>query len=132
MKEKIGYPEKWIDYTSVKISPESYLGNVHAATEFEFHRQLAKIGKPANRMEWTMTPPTINAYNDPLTNTINFPAGILQPPYFETSKDDAVNYGAIGMVIGHEIIHGFDDQGRKFDAQGNSARLVDRRRREIL
>ena len=119
MKEKIGYPEKWIDYTSVKISPDSYLGNVHAATEFEFHRQLAKIGKPANRMEWTMTPPTINAYNDSLTNTINFPAGILQPPYFETSKDDAVNYGAIGMVIGHEIIHGFDDQGRKFDAQGN-------------
>jgi len=89
------------------------------STTFEFQRQLNKIGKPANRMDWTMTPPTINAYNDPLTNTINFPAGILQPPYFEPSKDDAVNYGAIGMVIGHEIIHGFDDQGRKFDSQGN-------------
>lgn len=119
MVEKIGYPDNWIDYSSVKIVPDSYLKNVHATTEFEFHRQLAKIGKPANRRDWTMTPPTINAYNDPLTNTINFPAGILQPPYFELAKDDAVNYGAIGMVIGHEIIHGFDDQGRKFDAQGN-------------
>ena len=119
MKEKIGYPDKWIDYSSVTITPDSYLNNVHSATTFEFQRQLNKIGKPANRMDWTMTPPTINAYNDPLTNTINFPAGILQPPYFEPSKDDAVNYGAIGMVIGHEIIHGFDDQGRKFDSQGN-------------
>lgn len=119
MVEKIGYPDRWIDYSSVKISPDSYLDNVHAATSFEFRRQLAKIGKPADRNDWTMTPPTINAYNDPLTNTINFPAGILQPPYFEASKDDAVNYGAIGMVIGHEIIHGFDDQGRKFDDKGN-------------
>jgi endothelin-converting enzyme/putative endopeptidase len=119
MVEKIGYPDQWIDYSSVKVTPDSYLKNVHATTDFEFRRQLAKIGKPANRREWTMTPPTINAYNDPPTNTINFPAGILQPPYFELSKDDAVNYGAIGMVIGHEIIHGFDDQGRKFDDKGN-------------
>ncbi|MGB7583882.1 MAG: M13 family metallopeptidase, partial [Terriglobales bacterium] len=85
----------------------------------EFHRQLDKIGKPVDRGEWTMTPPTINAYYDPQLNSINFPAGILQPPFFDPSMDDAVNYGAIGMVIGHEITHGFDDQGRKFDAHGN-------------
>ena len=89
------------------------------ASSFEFERWVAKIGKPVDRAEWTMTPPTINAYYDPQLNTINFPAGILQPPFFDSSKDDAVNFGAIGMVIGHEIIHGFDDQGRKFDAKGN-------------
>ena len=93
--------------------------NVAQATSFEFERWVAKIGKPVDRAEWTMTPPTINAYYDPQLNTINFPAGILQPPFFDPTKDDAVNYGAIGMVIGHEIIHGFDDQGRKFDATGN-------------
>jgi len=119
IEDKIGYPNRWRDYSSVKITRTSYLNNVRAATMFEFHRQLNKIGKPVDRSEWTMTPPTINAYYDAQLNTINFPAGILQPPYFDVSRDDAVNYGAIGMVVGHEITHGFDDQGRKFDAQGN-------------
>ena len=119
IEDKIGYPSRWRDYSSVKISRDSYLNNVAQATSFEFERWVAKIGKPVDRAEWTMTPPTINAYYDPQLNTINFPAGILQPPFFDPTKDDAVNYGAIGMVIGHEIIHGFDDQGRKFDAKGN-------------
>jgi putative endopeptidase len=119
IEDKIGYPAHWRDYSSVKITRESYLNNVGQATSFEFQRWIAKIGKPVDRAEWTMTPPTINAYYDPQLNTINFPAGILQPPFFDPSKDDAVNFGAIGMIIGHEIIHGFDDQGRKFDAKGN-------------
>ena len=119
IEDKIGYPDHWRDYSSVKIVRDSYLNNVHAATAFEFRRQLDKIGKPVDRNEFTMTPPTINAYYDPQLNTINFPAGILQPPFFDNGEDDAVNFGAIGMVIGHEISHGFDDQGRKFDAQGN-------------
>jgi len=119
IEDKIGYPNHWRDYSSVKIGRESYLNNVHAATTFEYHRQLNKIGKPVDRGEWTMTPPTINAYYDAQLNTINFPAGILQPPFFDPTMEDAVNYGAIGMIIGHEITHGFDDQGRKFDAQGN-------------
>jgi putative endopeptidase len=119
IEDKIGYPQHWRDYSSVKIVRDSYLRNVGQASSFEFERWVAKIGKPVDRGEWTMTPPTINAYYDPQLNTINFPAGILQPPYFDSSKDDAVNFGAIGMIIGHEIIHGFDDQGRKFDAQGN-------------
>ena len=119
VEDKIGYPTHWRDYSSVKITRDNYLGNVEDATVFEFERWVHKIGKPVDRGEWTMTPPTINAYYDPQLNTINFPAGILQPPYFDPSKDDAVNFGAIGMVIGHELTHGFDDQGRKFDAQGN-------------
>jgi endothelin-converting enzyme/putative endopeptidase len=119
IEDKIGYPSHWRDYTGVKITRDSYLNNVAQATSFEFERWVAKIGKPVDRTEWTMTPPTINAYYDPQLNTINFPAGILQPPFFDPSKDDAVNFGAIGMIIGHEIIHGFDDQGRKFDAKGN-------------
>jgi putative endopeptidase len=119
IEDKIGYPAHWHDYSSVTITRDSYLHNVAQATSFEFERWVAKIGKPVDRAEWTMTPPTINAYYDPQLNTINFPAGILQPPFFDPTKDDAVNYGAIGMIIGHEIIHGFDDQGRKFDAQGN-------------
>ena len=119
IEDKIGYPSRWRDYSGVKITRDSYLGNVAQASSFEFERWVAKIGKPVDRAEWTMTPPTINAYYDPQLNTINFPAGILQPPFFDPTKDDAVNYGAIGMVIGHEIIHGFDDQGRKFDARGN-------------
>jgi len=117
--DKIGYPDRWRDYSSVPIVRDNYLANRQRAIEFEFERWVAKIGKPVDRTEWTMTPPTINAYEDPPTNTINFPAGILQPPEFEMSQDDSVNYGAIGAVIGHETIHGFDDQGRKFDAQGN-------------
>ena len=119
IEDKIGYPSHWRDYSSVKIARESYVGNVEQASSFEFERWVAKIGKPVDRSEWTMTPPTINAYYDPQLNTINFPAGILQPPFFEKNMDDAVNYGAIGMVIGHELTHGFDDQGRKFDAHGN-------------
>jgi predicted metalloendopeptidase len=119
IEDKIGYPSRWRDYTSVKIVRDNHFSNVAQATSFEFERWVAKIGKPVDRAEWTMTPPTINAYYEPQLNTINFPAGILQPPYFDPSKDDAVNFGAIGMVIGHEIIHGFDDEGRKFDAKGN-------------
>ncbi|HET9307488.1 MAG TPA: M13 family metallopeptidase [Candidatus Sulfotelmatobacter sp.] len=119
IEDKIGYPSHWRDYSSVKVVRDSYLTNVAQATSFEFERWVAKIGKPVDRGEWTMTPPTINAYYDPQLNTINFPAGILQPPFFDPKQDDAVNFGAIGMVIGHEIIHGFDDQGRKFDAHGN-------------
>jgi len=117
--QKIGYPDKWIDYSSVRIVPNNYLANVNAATSFEAHRQINKIGKPVDRNEWTMTPSTINAYEDPQMNTINFPAGIMQLPLFGQNRDDASNFGAIGMIIGHETIHGFDDQGRKFDAQGN-------------
>ncbi|MGA6981271.1 MAG: M13 family metallopeptidase, partial [Candidatus Sulfotelmatobacter sp.] len=119
IEDKIGYPSHWRDYSSVKIVRDNYLGNVGQASSFEFERWVAKIGKPVDRGEWTMTPPTINAYYDPQLNTINFPAGILQPPFFEKNMDDSVNYGAIGMVIGHELTHGFDDQGRKFDAHGN-------------
>jgi putative endopeptidase len=116
---KIGYPKKWIDYSTVTVVPDNFVANVRHATAFEFKRQLNKIGKPVDREEYTMTPPTINAYNDSQQNTINFPAGILQPPYFDPKLGDPENYGAIGMVIGHEISHGFDDQGRKFDAKGS-------------
>jgi putative endopeptidase len=116
---KIGYPDHWRDYSSVAIGRTSYLLNSQHAAYFEFERWVDKIGKPLDRMEWGITPPTINAYEDPQTNTINFPAGILQPPYYDIHQDDAVNYGSTGMVIGHETIHGFDDQGRKFDSQGN-------------
>ncbi|PWU08837.1 MAG: M13 family peptidase [Terriglobia bacterium] len=116
---KIGYPDKWRDYGSVEIKRDDPVGNGIRADQFEFLRQLNKIGKPVDRTEWGMTPPTVNAYYDPLMNNINFPAGILQPPFFDNRADDAVNFGAIGMVIGHELTHGFDDQGRQFDAQGN-------------
>jgi endothelin-converting enzyme/putative endopeptidase len=116
---KIGYPDKWRDYSSVDIGRVSHLANRQKAARFEFERWVNKIGKPVDRTEWIMTPPTIDAYEDPQTNTINFPAGILQPPFFDPSQDDAVNYGSIGAVIGHENIHGFDDQGRKYDAVGN-------------
>ena len=119
MIAKIGYPDKWRDYSSVKIVPDNYLANVDAANAFEVHRELNKINKPVDKMEWMMTPATINAYNDPQNNTINFPAGILQLPYFSATQSDADNYGSTGATIGHEIIHGFDDQGRKFDAKGN-------------
>jgi putative endopeptidase len=118
IEDKIGYPTVWRDYSSLQVGRESLATNVHAATAFELHRQLAKIGKPVDRVEWLMTPPTIDAYYDPQLNTINFPAGILQPPFFENRPPEA-NFGSIGMIIGHEIVHGFDDQGRKFDAQGN-------------
>ncbi|HEX3091988.1 MAG TPA: M13 family metallopeptidase [Candidatus Angelobacter sp.] len=117
--DKVGYPDKWRDYSALEIKPDAYLENVHRATAFEFNRWLQKIGKPIDRYDWTMTPPTINAYYDPQFNTINFPAGILQPPFFSSDADDATNFGAEGSVIGHEITHGFDDQGRKFDERGN-------------
>jgi len=116
---KIGYPDKWRDYSSVVIKPDDPLGNSFRADDFEFHRQLNKIGKPVDRLEWEMTPPTVNAYYDPQMNNINFPAGILQPPFFYNQVDDAVNFGGIGMVIGHELTHGFDDQGSQFDAHGD-------------
>ena len=117
--KKIGYPDKWRDYSSVSIGRSSYLANRQHTAAFEYQRWVSKIGTPLDRTEWGMTPPTINAYEDAQTNTINFPAGILQPPFFDPQQDDVANYGAVGAVIGHEIIHGYDDQGRKFDAQGN-------------
>jgi endothelin-converting enzyme/putative endopeptidase len=119
MIQKIGYPDTWRDYSSMKIGPDNFLKNVESANAFEVRRQLKKINQPVDKMEWGMTPPTINAYNDPQNNTINFPAGILQLPLFSVKQPDAANYGSIGMVIGHEITHGFDDQGRKYDAKGN-------------
>ena len=116
---KIGYPDKWRDYSALSIDRESYAGDVLRANQFEFHRDLAKIGKPVDRTEWGMTPPTVNAYYNPLLNEIVFPAGILQPPFYDPKRDDAYNYGGIGAVIGHEMTHGFDDQGSQFDAKGN-------------
>jgi putative endopeptidase len=116
---KIGYPDTWRDYSSVKIVRGDLLGNDRRATEFEVQRQMNKIGKAVDPKEWGMTPPTVNAYYNPLMNNINFPAGILQPPFYEKQLDDAPNYGAIGAVVGHELTHGFDDQGRQFDPQGN-------------
>ncbi|MBP1624338.1 MAG: endothelin-converting enzyme, partial [Acidobacteria bacterium] len=116
---KIGYPDKWRDYGNLKIVRGDALGNAMRATEFESKRQLAKIGGPVDKAEWGMTPPTVNAYYNPLENNINFPAGILQPPFFDRKGDDGPNYGGIGAVIGHELTHGFDDQGRQFDAKGN-------------
>ena len=119
IEKKIGYPDRWRDYSGVRITRDGFIENVHQATAFELRRQLKKIGQPVDRAEWGMTPPTVNAYYDAQLNSINFPAGILRAPLFDSAADDAVNYGAIGMVIGHEIIHGFDDQGRKFDARGD-------------
>jgi endothelin-converting enzyme/putative endopeptidase len=116
---KVGYPEKWRDYGPLVIRRDDAWGNAARAAAFEFARDLAKIGKPVDRREWRMSPPTVNAYYSPLMNDINFPAGILQPPFFDRAMDDAVNFGAIGAVIGHELTHGFDDQGRKFDPAGN-------------
>jgi endothelin-converting enzyme/putative endopeptidase len=116
---KIGYPDKWRDYSSIQILRSDYFGNVERATQFESRRQIAKIGKPVDRTEWQMTPPTVNAYYDPQMNDINFPAGVLQPPLFDPKLDDAPNYGNTGATIGHELTHGFDDEGRQFDAKGN-------------
>lgn len=116
---KIGYPDTWRDYSSLKIVRGDALGNAVRAAEFEQQRELTKIGKPVNRGEWMMSPPTVNAYYNPQMNDVNFPAGILQPPYFDPAMNDAVNYGDAGGVIGHELTHGFDDEGRQFDGQGN-------------
>jgi len=119
IRNKIGYPEMWRDYGSVVIKPGDLLGNVERANAFEAKRQIVKIDKPLDRKEWGMTPPTVNAYYSSSFNEIVFPAGILQPPFFDKAMDNAVNFGGIGLVIGHELTHGFDDQGRKFDPQGN-------------
>lgn len=116
---KIGYPEKWRDYSALEIENDSYYANVVRARRFECAYQMSKIGKPVDPTEWLMTPQTVNAYYNPTTNEICFPAGILQPPFFDMNADDAVNYGAIGVVIGHEMTHGFDDQGRNYDKVGN-------------
>ncbi len=115
----IGYPDQWRDYSSVTVKRGDYAGNIKRAAAFETHRRLQKIDKPTDRKDWSMTPPTVNAYYRPPMNDINFPAGILQPPFYSKDMDDAVNYGGIGVVIGHELTHGFDDQGRKYDAEGN-------------
>jgi putative endopeptidase len=116
---KIGTKEHWIDYSKVKITRDDAYGNAERTSQFEVDRQLAKIGKPVDKTEWAMSQPTVNAYYDPQENDINFPAGILQPPFWDNKLDDAVNYGAIGAVIGHELTHAFDDEGRQFDARGN-------------
>ncbi len=116
---KIGYPDKWKDYSSLEIKRDSYAANIIRGSEFAVKRNFDKIGKPVDKTEWGMTPQTVNAYYNPTRNEIVFPAAILQPPFFNQEADDAINYGAVGAVIGHEITHGFDDEGRKYDAQGN-------------
>ncbi len=117
--KKLGFPDKWIDYKALTITKESYWKNVAAARRFQYGRMLAKIGKLVDRMEWGMTPPTVNAYYNPTSNEIAFPAGIMQVPFFDVNSDDAFNYGVMGSIIGHELTHGFDDQGSQFDADGN-------------
>lgn len=119
MKNKIGYPEKWRDYSSVVVKRDDFAGNVARATTFETRRQLAKIGRPVDRGEWSMTPPTVNAYYNPSMNDMNFPAGVLLPPLWDPRMDLAPGYGNTGGTVGHELIHGFDDEGRRFDAKGN-------------
>ena len=119
IRNKIGYPDKWRDYGPVKIVRTEFLGNVQRATEFEHRREIAKIGKPVDRGEWMISPATVDAYYNPQMNDINFPAGVLQPPLYDTKVDDAPNYGDTGGTIGHELTHGFDDEGSQFDAKGN-------------
>ncbi|RAO75443.1 M13 family metallopeptidase [Dyella jiangningensis] len=118
---KIGYPDKWRDWSGLDIKQGDYYGNVMSAAKFNYQYDLSKIGKPTDRLEWGMTPQTVNAYYNPTDNTINFPAAILQPPFFYANGDDAINYGGIGAVIGHEASHGFDDEGSQFDGEGNNA-----------
>ena len=117
-RPKIGYPDKWRDWSGLATQRESYVGNVLAAN-VQHRYELDKIGKPVDKTEWGMTPQTVNAYYDPLQNEIVFPAAILQPPLFDPQADDALNYGAIGAVIGHELMHGYDDQGSRFGPTGN-------------
>ena len=117
--EKIGYPDKWRDYSNVDVKRDTYFENRLSANKNDFQYSLAKVGQPVDRTEWGTTPPTVTAYNNPPLNEIVFPAGILQPPYFDLNADDALNYGGIGMVIGHEITHSFDDQGAQYDKAGN-------------
>ena len=116
--DKIGYPDHWRDYSKLDVVRNDAFGNMIRATEFENRRQIAKIGKPVDRGEWGMSPPTVNAYYNPSMNDINFPAGILQPPLYDKKASDAENYGEIGAIVGHELTHGFDDEGRQFDAPG--------------
>ena len=118
-RTKIGYPSKYLDYSSIRIVEDDYLGNVMRSNEFEFNREISRVNSPVDRELWIMTPPTVNAYFSPTENEIVFPAGILQPPFFDPDLDDAVNYGSIGGTIAHEITHGFDDEGRKYDSDGN-------------
>ncbi|HVT33391.1 MAG TPA: M13-type metalloendopeptidase, partial [Rhodanobacteraceae bacterium] len=117
---KIGYPDKWRDWSGLRIVPDDYYANVAAAAKYEYQYDISKVGKPTDRLEWGMTPQTVNAYYNPTDNTINFPAAILQPPFFDAKADDAINYGGIGAVIGHEATHGYDDEGSQFDAKGNN------------
>jgi len=119
IRQKIGYPENWRDYSVLVVKRDDLLGNVDRNDIFERHRSLSKLGKPVDEKEWSMTPPTVNAYYNPPQNDINFPAGILQPPFYSNGMDPAVNFGGIGVVIGHEMTHGFDDQGSKYDLKGN-------------
>ena len=119
IRNKIGYPEKWRDYSALKVKRDDLIGNLHRNAVFERNWNLDHLGKPVDEKEWGMTPPTVNAYYDPSFNDINFPAGILQPPFFDFTIDPAVNFGGIGVVIGHEMTHGFDDQGSKYDGKGN-------------
>ena len=116
---KIGYPDKWRDYSGLSTQRDSYLDNVRAVTAFNYKYNLSKIGKPVDKTEWNMTPQTVNAYYNPLQNEIVFPAAILQPPFFNPNADDAFNYGVLGAVIGHEMTHGYDDQGSRFGPDGN-------------
>ena len=119
IRNKIGYPDKWRDYSALEVKPADYFGNVTRSYQFELARNWNKLGKPVDRNEWGMTPPTVNAYFSPQMNDINFPAGVLQPPLYDPKEDDAPNYGNTGATIGHELTHGFDDEGRQFDASGN-------------
>ena len=119
IRNKVGYPDKWRDYSPVQIKANDFFGNFQSAASFEVHRDLNKIGKPVDRNEWGMTPPTVNAYYNPQMNDINFPAGVLQPPLYDPKMDDAPNYGNTGSTIGHELTHGFDDEGRQFDDAGD-------------
>ena len=119
IRNKIGYPEKWRDYSVLEVKPDDYIGNAMRSYRFENARRWNKLGKPVDRDEWGMTPPTVNAYFNPQMNDINFPAGVLQPPLYDTKEDDAPNYGNTGATIGHELTHAFDDEGRQFDAKGN-------------
>jgi putative endopeptidase len=138
--QKIGHPDKFRDYSKIKLRRDDYLGNVQRAAAFETRCEIARVGKAVDKMEWHMTPQTVNAYFNPLQNEIVFPAGILQPPFFDMQADDAVNYGAIGVVIGHEITHGYDDKGREYDADGNlndwwtekDAKEFDRRAQKVI
>jgi endothelin-converting enzyme/putative endopeptidase len=119
IRNKIGYPDHWRDYTKLEVQPDDFFGNVSRAYQFEDAREWNKLGKPVDLTEWGMTPPTVNAYFNPQMNDINFPAGVLQPPLYDPKLDDAPNYGNTGATIGHELTHAFDDEGRQFDSKGN-------------